>query len=241
MRTKVRHPARGAALPRDAGRATLLDRLLPTWDATRIERRVIEGPVDVVYSEAIHVDFLDAVRHHRLVKALFALRAGAERVVSALRFRKHESPPPPTALRLIDLPRTGSWVHLGENPPGEIVFGAIGRFWSGETRWAPIDAQQFPAFDMPGFARIGCNLVVRGLSPGRTQITYEARTASTSAEARRAFRRYWFAVSPFVGIVMRATLAEIAHNVRERLHQEPESGAPEPSLRTDGVGGSPPA
>ncbi len=199
---------------------TLLDRLLPRWDATRIERRVIQAPVDVVYGETLHVDFLDAARQHRLVRVLFALRAMAERVLAAVRFRGSDSPAPVTALRLIDLPRSGEWVWLAEAPPKEIAFGAIGRFWAGETRWSQTDGAQFSSFDVPGFAKIGCNFVVRRLDPNRSQLTYEARTSATSAEARRAFRRYWLAVSPFVGIIMRATLSVIARNAEERIRQQ---------------------
>lgn len=43
-------------------------------------------------------------------------------------------------MRLADMPTHGDWVLLGEDPPHEIAFGAIGRFWAGETVWAQIDA-----------------------------------------------------------------------------------------------------
>ncbi|MFN8573258.1 MAG: hypothetical protein U0132_14495 [Gemmatimonadaceae bacterium] len=208
---------RTPVLPTAATTPSLLDRLLPRWDATRIERRVIDAPVDVVYSETLHVDFLDAARTHRLVHLLFAMRSLAERVVATVSLRRSPPTPPVSALRLIDLPRTGEWVALAESPPHEIVFGAIGRFWAGETRWSPTDGQQFEAFDVPGFAKIGCNFVVRRLDANRAQLTYEARTCATSPEARRAFRRYWLVVSPFVGIIMRATLSVIAQNAAERL------------------------
>ena len=40
----------------------LLDRLMPEFDATRIEHRVIDGRPADVYEVAIHADFLDAMR-----------------------------------------------------------------------------------------------------------------------------------------------------------------------------------
>ncbi len=190
---------------------TLLDRLMPAWDATRVEWRLVAAPPCVVYNAAINADFLDAVREHRAVRVLFAVRSSAERLAGA--FRRHHPPPPaPAALRLAGLPTYGEWVLLGNAPPNEISFGAVGRFWAGETRWEAIDAGAFAGFDRPGYAKIACSLLLRTLDDGRTVLTYEARTRATDDAARRAFRRYWRAVSPFVGVVMRSTLAVIARD-----------------------------
>jgi hypothetical protein len=55
----------------------LLDSLMPEFDATRIEHRVIDGRPADVYEVAIHVDSLDAMRRSPIVRGLFALRAAA--------------------------------------------------------------------------------------------------------------------------------------------------------------------
>jgi hypothetical protein len=49
-------------------------------------------------------------------------------------------------LALADLVRRGERVQLADHPPHEFVFGVIGRFWAGETRWAQIDAAAFSSF-----------------------------------------------------------------------------------------------
>src|SRR5512132_76255 len=118
----------------------LLDDLMPEFDATRIEHSVIDGRSADVYPVAIHVDFLDAVRRSRTVRGLFAVRAGAERLAAAARRSAASRPPEPAALRLAEMPDRGDWVRLGEDPPHEFAFGAIGRFWGAETRWERIDA-----------------------------------------------------------------------------------------------------
>ena len=56
-------------------------------------------------------------------------------------------------MRLADMPTHGDWVLLGEDPPHEIAFGVVGRFWAGDTVWAQIDAADFEAFAEPGFGR----------------------------------------------------------------------------------------
>jgi hypothetical protein len=192
----------------------LLDRLLPEYDATRIEHRVVAGSQAEVYAVALRVDFLDAVRRNPGVRALFAVRAGAERVVSAVRPAgvAVAAPPEPDALRLADLPEHGDWVRLGEDPPTEIAFGVIGRFWAGATVWEQIDASDFASFDRPGYAKIGANLSFRPYGERQTLVSYEARTQATDASSRRAFLRYWRVSSPFVGVVMRSTLAVIAED-----------------------------
>jgi hypothetical protein len=98
--------------------------------------------------------------------------------------------------------------------PREIVFGAIGRFWAGETAWLDIDADDFAAFDEPGFARIACNFSLRTYGRAATLVTYEVRTQATDEAARRAFLRYWKPLSPFIGVVMRSQLAVIGRETR---------------------------
>lgn len=185
-----------------------LDELMPAFDATRIETRVIDAPPGIAYDAALRLDLLDVVRGNPLVKTLFALRAAAERVIS-----RTPPAPEPEALRLRDLGDRGEWVRLADDPPREFAFGVVGRFWGGETRWEPIEAQAFTAFDRPGFAKIAAAITLHPYGT-RTLMTYEARTLATDAASRRAFLRYWRVVSPGVGIVMRATLAATAEAAR---------------------------
>jgi hypothetical protein len=193
----------------------LLDSLMPEFDATRIEHRVIAGPPADVYEVAIHADFLDAVRRRPIVRGLFALRAAGERVAATARRSRVASPPEPAALRLAEMPEHGDWVRLGEDPPNEFAFGVIGRFWGGKTIWEQIDSSAFASFDRPGYAKIAANLSLRSYGDHRTLLSYEARTQATTETARRAFLRYWTLVSPGVGVVMRSTLALIAEEARE--------------------------
>jgi hypothetical protein len=189
----------------------LLDDLLHEFDATRIEHRVVPGSQAGVYAVAVHVDFIEVVRHNIAVRSLFGARAGAERLAAAVRRSGPPAPAPELdALRLEDLPERGDWIRLGEDPPHELAFGVVGRFWSGETVWEEIDAAGFASFERPGYARIGCNLSFRPYGDERTLVSYEARTQATDPASRRAFLRYWRVVSPFVGVVMRSTLSLIA-------------------------------
>src|SRR3954452_2394534 len=107
----------------------LLDRLMPRYDATRREHLVIDGDLAAVHAAVLRADFLRAVPGSPAVRALFAVRSGAERVVAWTTRRPFAEPPAPEALRLADMTTHGEWVRLGDDPPAEVAFGAAGRFW----------------------------------------------------------------------------------------------------------------
>jgi hypothetical protein len=191
----------------------ILDDLMPAWDATRLEHRVARGEPALVFGTALHVDFLDVARTHPVVRALFAVRAAGERVVTSIAGHGSTSASEPPTMRLVDMTDRGEWVRLGQEPAREIAFGAIGRFWAGETVWQTINAAEFAAFDEPGFAKIACNLSFREYGPSRTLMSYEARTRAIDDASRAAFMRYWRVVALFVGVVMASTLRLIASEV----------------------------
>ena len=169
----------------------LIERFAPGPDGTRTEHALIPGRPNAVYPCVMSADFLRAVSENRLVRALFALRSLAERAVAALTQRPFSEPSDVDSLRLCDLTGEGEWVLLGEDPPHEVAFGVIGRFWAGETVWEMTSADEFAAFATPGFAKIVCNFSLRTYGRDHTLVSYEARTEAIGADARRAFLRYW--------------------------------------------------
>jgi hypothetical protein len=188
----------------------LIERLLPQYDAVRAEHRAMPGSMDTVFEATRQADFLEAWRGSRSVRFLFAARSTAERAASAARGRPHVEPPPPEALRLSTLPGRGDWVLLGQDPPREIAFGVVGRFWGGETTWEQIDAAEFQSFDRPGLAKIACNFSLRPYGSAHTLVSYECRTRATDEASRAGLMRYWRPLSPFIGVVLRAQLGVIA-------------------------------
>jgi hypothetical protein len=189
----------------------LLDRLLPRYDTTRVEHRLIPGDIEKVYEATRQADFTRAWRESLAVRALFAARSAGERAAALARRRAPAPLPDVESLRLAGMPMHGDWVLLGEDRPREIAFGVIGRFWGGETVWQEIDAADFVSFDRPGFGKIGCNFSLRAYGSTGTLVSYEARTQTTDEAARRAFLRYWRPLSPFIGVVMRSQLRVVAH------------------------------
>lgn len=188
----------------------LIDELMPEFDAIRTEHLLIDMPIQQAWDATLDADFIETATSSKLVRGLFAIRTAGEKA-ARLVTRKPAPPEPEVAsMRLRDMGTEGDWIRLGEDPPKEIAFGVIGRFWSGETVWEQTTPEGFREFDKPGFARIACNFSLREYGEGKTLISYECRTRATSADARKGFMRYWRPLSPFIGMVLRAQLRLIA-------------------------------
>jgi len=193
----------------------LLDPFLPRYDAVRIERKLLMGDADSVWDAVLDADFMRTADEMPAVRFLFGARSLAERAVAAVRGDPDPAPTEPETTRLRDLEPHGQWVRLDEQPPYEIAFGAIGRFWAGETVWEQIDARQFASFAQPGMAKIACSFALRLCEERRMLVSYECRTLATDPATRRAFMRYWRPLSPFIGFVLRAQLRTIETTLDE--------------------------
>ena len=191
----------------------LIDRAVPRFDFTRIEHLVVEAHPEATYAAVRRLDFMQV--HSPLMDAAMWVRGVPDKVARATGRRTEPAPEPPS-LKLDGLiageDALPGWMSLGEDPPREIAFGAIGRFWQLDISWLepmPADPQAFAAFDEPGWGKIAANLSVRPYGDGRSLLSYEARTAMTDPASRTKFGRYWAVVSPFVGVIMRAALEAV--------------------------------
>jgi hypothetical protein len=191
----------------------MLDWLLPEFDATVIEHRVIDADPASVYAALTTVDMVEIPNAYPAVRGLFAARGAAERFVNALLGRAAPPLEVDGPMRLGDMPAHGAWVKLADEAPHELCFGVIGRFWGGETVWETIDAAEFAAFERPGYAKIACSVSLRPYGSMRTLVSYEARTQALDPHSRTTFLRYWRLVRPGVAIVMRAFLQAVANEV----------------------------
>ena len=192
----------------------MLDWLLPEFDATVVEHRVIESDPESVYRARRASTWPRSRRLTRRFACCSPPAAPPSAWLNALLGRPTPEMVPDGPLRLGDMPDHGDWVKLAADPPEEFAFGVIGRFWGGETVWETIDADHFVAFDEPGLAKIACSISVRPYGSARTLVSYEARTQALDPESRTHFLRYWRMVRPGVAIVMRAFLGAVAKEVQ---------------------------
>jgi hypothetical protein len=193
----------------------LVNRFMPRYDAVRVERKLLMGDPASVWDAVLEAGFMRTAEEMPAVRLLIGARCLAERAVAAVRGDPAPTPSEPESMRLRDLEPHGEWVRLSEDPPHEVVFGAIGRFWAGETVWKQIDASEFASFAEPGMAKIACSFSLRLCEEHRTLVSYECRALATDPSARRAFMRYWRFLSQFIGFVLRAQLRTIETTLEE--------------------------
>jgi hypothetical protein len=171
----------------------LVDDFLPSYDVSDAVATVVEADPATTWDALMRVDLLEVGRRRPLVAVLGALRALPE-VVSHL---LHGEAPPraPAHLRLRDTAGIplgeGGWSLLGERPGDELALGLVGKFWRPVIAYAPVGADRFRDFAEPGYAKTVYSLSVRALDARRTLLAGVMRTATTDAQARRWFRRYW--------------------------------------------------
>ena len=171
----------------------LADEFLPIYDVSDGVAMVVDASLAATWDALMSVDLIDVGRRRPLVAALGALRMLPELVSHVLH---GEHPTPPARLRLRDLTDMplgqGGWVLLECRDQDEIALGLAGKFWKPVIEFADVSsADGFRAFSEPGFAKTVYALSVRAIDANRTLLAGAMRTATTSEDARRWFRRYW--------------------------------------------------
>ena len=195
--------------------ARLIDAYLPTYDFSRVERREIEAPPAAVFDAVRHLDCL--MIHSPITDLALFVRNLPEKLAGPRPGEQPATPPMPQFMlsTLFD-GRTpeqdslvGAWVGIAEHPGRALVFGAVGKPWLARVEWKRVLSDELAEFDEPGWAKLVASLSVESVDTHRSVLTYEARTKTTDTDSLIRFNRYWIAISPFVGAIMRSLLRTV--------------------------------
>src|SRR4030095_8933783 len=107
---------------------------------------------------------------------------------------------------LIDEVLSIGWGVVAQEPGREIVRGAVTQPWKSDVEFRALPPDEFAAFNEPGFAKIAWTIRAEPLGAATSRFYTETRVATTDAEARKRFRRYWTMVSPGVRLIRREIL-----------------------------------
>jgi hypothetical protein len=182
-----------------------LDRLIPAPRLLEIDHVDLAVPTDRAWSEVRH----GAIAGTPFIAALFALRTLPER----LRGRS----PGPGRLdldALVSTPERPGFQIFAEDPPHELVAGAIGKVWRLLIPFVHVpDADAFAHFAEPDYARIAWALQVTPRGGSGSRVTFELRVDATDDAAWRKFRRYFRVIGPGSHFIRRSVLNALARRL----------------------------
>jgi hypothetical protein len=191
--------------------ATVLDRLVPTFQAAERHSATIAASANQVWAALTQV----TVGELRLFRLLMGLRVLLGRLLGRprARFDVEES--------LLGWAVRFGFTILGKEVRRELVVGAIGQPWRlvGGRGMAVAGGDDFAAFDQAGYAKMAANFQLVPDAGGRAvQLTTETRVACTDAASARRFARYWWLIRPASGAIRRSWLAAI----KRRAERHPD-------------------
>lgn len=180
-----------------AGR-TALDAALPAWQYADAQR------IDVAATPADAMAALRRVDMGRgwIYQLLMSLKQPAEMLRQQARRLD-------VGYTFRDLERFG-FVPLKADGDSEIVYGLIGRFWTPGGAPARIDAERYPVFLHPDYAKLAMGFLVEPKSDGGSRLVAEIRIRCLSERARWIFTGYWRMIRPLNGAVRRQLLRAVA-------------------------------
>jgi hypothetical protein len=188
--------------------ATVLDRLVPSFQAVERHSTTIAASADHVWAALAQV----TVGELRLFRLLMGLRVLPGRLVGCPRARFDADEP------LLGWAVRFGFTILGEEVRRELVVGAIGQPWRlvGGRAMAIAGGDDFAAFDQTGYAKMAANFRLAPIAGGRAiQLSTETRVACTDAASARRFARYWWLIRPASGTIRRSWLAAIKRHAEQ--------------------------
>ncbi|MGW5740491.1 hypothetical protein [Amycolatopsis sp. NPDC003861] len=188
-----------------------IDHFLPHPHFELVRTTIVDAPAKETYSAARELDFTD-IRGGVVTSISQWLRALPERWHN----RRHGPPRRPTRLTADDLDTGSEWTLLGDRPGTEFALGVAGKFWKPVITWRRVEADDFAAFDEPGFGKLVLAVSVVPYGAHRTVLTVHTRVRMSDPESWLKFRRYWWIARPAIGSVHTALIRTMAAKARER-------------------------
>jgi len=187
----------------DAADDPLIDDFLPDPAVRELHQTAVAAPAEITWAAAQDLDFRDSA----LVRAIFRGRE--------LLMRARPRPGEGSGTFLEQVQALG-WRRLTEEPGRELVYGAVTRPWEANVVFRGLEPGEFRAFDEPDYAKIVWALRIEPAGE-RSVFSTETRVATTDAEARRKFRRYWSLLSPGILMIRRESLRLVRREAERRV------------------------
>ena len=161
----------------------LLSEVLPEYHFRERHERRVDAPAEAVFAAIRSVTLAETPIARRLMR-LRGLRAGSVRP-------------------LVEEMGEEGFAEFAEEPLREVVYAAIGQPWRPRGGKRAM-TDELGAFAEPGYAKIVFNFRFED-----GVLSTETRVLLTDERSRKLFRRYWFVIRPFSGLIRREWLRAI--------------------------------
>lgn len=182
----------------------VIDEFMPVYDVSKRYSMTISAPVDKVYSALKSSN----INESPFIRILFFLRG-----LPAI-FTSHKQVSGKSKLTIGNIADSG-FMLLNEKPNEEIVIGIVGQFWKLSGNIHRIPSEQFSSFNEKEFAKAAWNFFLRSVDPTTTELSTETRVQCMDEKSWKKFRRYWFLIGPFSGIIRKEMLRVIKSNAEK--------------------------
>ena len=97
----------------------------------------------------------------------------------------------------------------------EVILGLIGQFWKVNGKIQSCTADEFMKFNDPEFAKATWNFEIITHQQSQVVLETETRIYCVNEKAQKKFKRYWFFIKPFSGLI-RIEMLKIIKRKAER-------------------------
>jgi hypothetical protein len=204
--------------------ALRIDEVMPRFDVNVVQYIVVNAGPHETYQAVLDADLMDNPLTHLMIAArdvpnrLRRSKRSAAATQPTVKARQR-----PTFRMRDAAEKAPGWVTLRDEPGVELLAGLVGQFWHRDYGIVDVQPEQFASFDRPGYAKTVAGFALHPHGEGRTLLTYESRTVTTDAAARRRFAVYWLALRPFVRLMLRGALVSMKRHAEHGSTSRPTS------------------
>jgi hypothetical protein len=200
----------------------MLERIIEEPRLLEVDHIDVDAAPEVVWRRLRHGNLMTTPA----VRALFALRSLPAQV---------RGERPAQALRLDDLrssPERPGFSVLADDPPREIVVGAIGKVWKLDIPFVHVgSARDFISFAEPGYIKVAWAVRVVPADRRGSRVEVEVRVKATDEASWRRFERYFRVIGPGSRYIRRTLLRSIERASERRVERPRQARAVADGLR----------
>jgi hypothetical protein len=172
----------------------LQDRFLPNYDFSEKHSIIVNQPPEKIYALVDNLDFSGSW----VIKILFKLRGMAARMTMKEGLLRQR------------------FIMLAQIENEEILLGLAGQFWKPDGNLQKLTPDSFVNFHARGFLKATWGFTLTVLAGNKTTVETETRIQCLDEVAYRKFRRYWFVIRPFSGLIRK----EILRSIRKKAEAD---------------------